>query len=169
MPVSYLQFLWEALALGAPGWKYAAWAASVLAALAFWMHTMAQQHSSSSPTQVSLSINTTQTVTTLLRQRPETPGLPAYLPALAVLFGLPVMSRRTRQRLRRLSVPLCRLTIFWPVLSLNGCGGNSGSGSIGNPPQAQTTQNTPAETYNIMVVATSGTLSHSSQITLVVQ
>jgi hypothetical protein len=43
VPISYLQFLWEALALGAPGWKYAAWAASVLAALAFWMHTTAQQ------------------------------------------------------------------------------------------------------------------------------
>ncbi len=123
----------------------------------------------SSPTQVSLSINTTQTVTTLLRQRPETPGLPAYLPALAVLFGLPVISRRTRQRLRRLSVPLCLLTIFWLVLSLNGCGGDSGSGSSGNPTQPQTTQSTPAGTYNIMVVATSGTLSHSSQITLVVQ
>jgi hypothetical protein len=43
VPISYLQFLWEALAIGAPGWKYAAWAASVLAALAFWIHTTAHQ------------------------------------------------------------------------------------------------------------------------------
>jgi phosphoserine phosphatase RsbU/P len=43
VPVSYLQFLWEALALGAPGWKYAAWAASALAALAFWIHSIGQE------------------------------------------------------------------------------------------------------------------------------
>jgi hypothetical protein len=31
------------LALGAPGWKYAAWAASALAALAFWIHSIGQE------------------------------------------------------------------------------------------------------------------------------
>lgn len=43
VPISYIQFLWEVLDLGYPGWKYAAWAASVLAALGFWVQAMATQ------------------------------------------------------------------------------------------------------------------------------
>ncbi|NYF49829.1 choice-of-anchor D domain-containing protein [Tunturiibacter gelidoferens] len=118
----------------------------------------------SSSTPVSLSINTQQTSTSLFRRRPATPGWPAYLPALAV-FALPAISRRTRRRLNRLTLLLCLLGIFSGALLLNGCGGSPGSGS----PPAQTRRNTPAGTYTITVVASSGSLSHNDQITLIVQ
>ncbi|MBB5340860.1 choice-of-anchor D domain-containing protein [Tunturiibacter gelidoferens] len=118
----------------------------------------------SSSTPVSLSINTQQTSTSLFRRRPATPGWPAYLPALAV-FALPAISRRTRRRLNRLTLLLCLLGIFSDALLLNGCGGSPGSGS----PPAQTRRNTPAGTYTITVVASSGSLIHNDQITLIVQ
>jgi hypothetical protein len=118
----------------------------------------------SSPTPVSLSVNTQQTATSFFRRRPATPGWPVYLPALAVL-ALPAISRRTRRRLNRLTLLLCLLGIFSGALLLNGCGGSPGSGS----PPAQTKRNTPAGTYTIMVVASSGSLSHNDQITLIVQ
>ncbi|WP_353072814.1 choice-of-anchor D domain-containing protein [Tunturiibacter gelidiferens] len=118
----------------------------------------------SSSTPVSLSINTQQTSTSLFRRRPATPGWPAYLPALAV-FALPAISRRTRRRLNRLTLLLCLLGIFSGALLLNGCGGSPGSGS----PPAQTRRNTPAGTYTITVVASSGSLIHNDQITLIVQ
>jgi hypothetical protein len=118
----------------------------------------------SSPTPVSLSVNTQQTATSLFRRRPATPGWPAYLPALAIL-ALPAISRGTRRRLGRLTLLLCLLGIVSGALLLNGCAGGPGSGS----PPAQTQRNTPAGSYTITVVASSGSLSHNDQITLVVQ
>jgi hypothetical protein len=116
----------------------------------------------STPTPVSLSLNTQQTVTASLRRRPKAPGWPDYLPEVAVLFALPVISRRTRQRLSRAKSVLWLVAIFAGALWLNGCGGSP------NPP-AQILQKTPAGNYTIRVVATSGALSHNDQITLVVQ
>jgi len=81
---------------------------------------------------------------------------------VAVLFALPVISRRTRQRLSRAKSVLWLVAIFAGALWLNGCGGSP------NPP-AQILQKTPAGNYTIRVVATSGALSHNDQITLVVQ
>jgi hypothetical protein len=121
----------------------------------------------SSPTPVSLSIKTQQTVTTSLGRRPASPGWPAYLPVLAVV-ALPAISRRTRRRVSRLTLLLCLLGTFSGALLLNGCGGSSGSSSNPSPP-AQTLRNTPVGIYTITVVASSGSLSHSDQITLVVQ
>jgi Abnormal spindle-like microcephaly-assoc'd, ASPM-SPD-2-Hydin/Beta-propeller repeat len=123
----------------------------------------------SNPALVSLSINTQQTVTTSLRRKPATPGWPAYLPALAVI-ALPAISRRARRRLSRSALLLCLLGTFSGALLLNGCGGSPESGSSSKPgPPAQTLRNTPAGTYTITVVASTGSLSHSDQITLVVQ
>jgi hypothetical protein len=121
----------------------------------------------SSPTPVSLSINTQQTVTASFRLRPATPAWPAYLPVLAVL-ALPAISRRTRRRLSRVTLLLCLLGTFSGALLLNGCGGSSGTSSNPSPP-TQTQRKTPAGTYTITVVASSGSLSHNDQITLVVQ
>jgi hypothetical protein len=122
------------------------------------------------PTAVSLSINTQQTATTSLRRRLGTPGWPTYLPELAVLFALPAMSRGIRRRLSNFQSVFWLLAVFAGALWLNGCGGSQGSGSSGSPtPPVQALKVTPAGTYTITVVATSGAVSHSNQITLVVQ
>ena len=69
--------------------------------------------------------------------------------------------RRSRVWLRRLTVLAILLVGAAGLATLTACGGGSeGSGSSGG--------STP-QTYNIAVTATSGTLSHSTTVTLTVQ
>jgi hypothetical protein len=56
------------------------------------------------------------------------------------------------------------LVISAGAFALNGCGGGGGGGSTG--PKIE---KTPPGSYTVMVTATSGSLSHSTNVTLVVQ
>jgi hypothetical protein len=58
------------------------------------------------------------------------------------------------------------MVIFAGTFALNGCGG---SGNANNPNPPAIMQKTSAGSYTITVVATSGTLSHSTNVTLIVQ
>jgi hypothetical protein len=84
------------------------------------------------------------------------------LAGMALACALLPFMRRTRERIRRLSL----LCIAWSMVlgaasfgGLLGCGGGSGSKSDTNP---------AAQTYNVTVTATSGQLSHSTLLTLTV-
>jgi hypothetical protein len=113
----------------------------------------------STPTPVTLSISTQQTVQASHRPRSELPGWP-----LAALFALPMASRRVHRHLRKGYLLLWLMLIFAGTFALNGCGG---SGNNSNPPA--TTEKTSAGSYTLTVVATSGTLSHSTNVIRVVQ
>ena len=67
--------------------------------------------------------------------------------------------------LLKASLPLMFLAICTFAMVFNGCG-SSGSGNINPPPSVQ---KTPAGSYTVNIVATSGVLSHSVNVTLVVQ
>jgi hypothetical protein len=71
---------------------------------------------------------------------------------------------RTRRRRLALSLPIAGLALF-VVLQIIGCGGGAGS----TPPPPPPATGTPAGSYLVTVTATSGTLSHSSTLTMVVQ
>jgi len=71
------------------------------------------------------------------------------------------LSRTRRQRFVG-ALPLAGLVLFFFVLQAIGCGG----GSSYTPPPPPT--GTPANTYIITVTATSGTLTHNTTLTLVV-
>jgi hypothetical protein len=121
----------------------------------------------STPTPVTLSISTQQTVQASLRPGSELPGWPTSLVRLAALLALPMASRRVRRHLRKGHLLLWLIVIFAGTFALNGCGGGSGNANNPNPPA--TMQKTSAGSYTVTVVATSGTLSHSTNVTLVVQ
>ncbi len=80
---------------------------------------------------------------------------------LALLWGFV----RTRRRRLALSLPIAGLALF-VALQIIGCGGGGG-GSTPPPPPPVT--GTPAGSYMVTVTATSGSLSHTSTLTLVVQ
>jgi hypothetical protein len=79
---------------------------------------------------------------------------------LALLWGF----ARTRRRRLALSLPIAGLALF-VALQIIGCGGGGGS-TLPPPPPAT---GTPAGSYMVTVTATSGSLSHTSMLTLVVQ
>jgi hypothetical protein len=114
----------------------------------------------SSPSTVTLVISTFPRVTTTAGVRP-TGGLyyASWLPATGLAFlGIGIGSRLKRGR--RVLGGLLFLAIATLILLQPGCGGHSSS-SI--------TTGTPAGTYTINVVATSGSFSQTTPITLVVQ
>jgi hypothetical protein len=118
----------------------------------------------SASTPVALSISTEQTVVGSFRPGPEAPGWPVNLAELAALLAIPAASQRLR-RLRKVRLLLWLLVIFAGTFVLNGCGGANNNA---NPPR-ENVQKTAAGTYAISVVGTSGTVSHSVNVTLVVQ
>ncbi len=79
------------------------------------------------------------------------PGMALLLPAFA--------GGRRRKWLVRLGLLMFCLLM---LISLNACGSGSSSGGSHNP-------GTPVGTYTVGVVATSGGLSHSTNVTLTVQ
>jgi hypothetical protein len=96
---------------------------------------------------------------------PAVPGWPAHLVELAALLAIPAASRRVRLRLRKVHLLLWLLVMFAGTFVLNGCGGGNNNA---NPPR-ESLQKTAPGTYAITVVGTSGTVSHSVSVTLVVQ
>ncbi len=90
---------------------------------------------------------------------------PQYLPvALLTLLLSALLLRLARTRRQRFAgvLPLAGLVLFL-MLQTIGCGG----GSSYTPPPPPT--GTPAGTYVVTVTATSGALTHTTTLTLVVQ
>jgi hypothetical protein len=114
---------------------------------------------------VTLQITTEQTVQASLQPLPKTSVWPEHLTALATLLLLPVLSRRARRRLRKAQSLFWLLVIGIAASMFSGCGGGSGN----NNNQMTTVQKTPPGTYTVTVVATSGAISHSTDVTLTVQ
>jgi hypothetical protein len=80
------------------------------------------------------------------------------LPGLVLVFG--GLGRRS---LRKKRLTMFMLALVLSLVSLQAaCGGGGGGGGGGNP-------GTPKGTYNVVVTATSGSLSHTVPITLTVQ
>ena len=114
--------------------------------------------SGSSATNVTLTVQVPQAA---MMEKSRQPGRGLPLVALGMLL-LPFAGgiRRSSKRLRRLTFILILLAGIGGVATLTGCGGgSSGGGGGGSQPQ----------TYNITVTATSGTLSHTTIVTLTVQ
>jgi Glycosyl hydrolases family 39 len=85
------------------------------------------------------------------------------LGALAAIAGLGATAR-TASRQRRVAVAVLALTL---LISCGG-GGSSGSGSGSNTPPPPPANGTPAGTYTITVLETSGSISHSTPISVIV-
>jgi hypothetical protein len=115
-------------------------------------------------TPVSLTITTQQTVRAALQPQHETSGWPSHRSTLAILLLLPAACRRPRRQLGKLQLVLL-LLMFTGFILLNGCAGSS----TGSSAPVETIQKTPAGTYSVSVVASSGAVSHSTNVTLVVQ
>jgi len=95
-------------------------------------------------------------------------GLPPTVSGMLALWaGLPIavlmFSGSTRGRWRR-GAAVASLALL--LLILTSCGGGGGGGSISGPSPLP---GTPAGTYNVTVKAVSGSLTHSTPVTLVVQ
>jgi len=86
---------------------------------------------------------------------------PAVVQMLLISIYLARFARTRRQRLVG-AIPFAVIALFL-ILEATGCGGGGGSG--GPPPPT----GTPAGTYTITVTATSGTLNHTTPLTLIVQ
>ena len=111
----------------------------------------------SSPSTVTIVISTIPRVTTTANARPiRTQFLAMGLPLAGFAFLGTGVRRRGRRLLGGLEVLVVGLLIFLQP----GCGGHSSS---------STTTGTPAGTYTVNVVATSGSFSQTIPITLVVQ
>jgi uncharacterized repeat protein (TIGR01451 family) len=85
-----------------------------------------------------------------------------WLLAAATLAASLLLMRKNNQK-RRLGWAGMAAAAVLVAIGLVGCGGGGGGGGGGNP------NGTPAGTSNITVTGTSGTLSHSTVVTLTVQ
>ena len=113
-----------------------------------------------------VSVAVTTTARGLLPpSRPARPTDPLSYIVVATLAAMLLFFRRmarTRRQRLALSLPIAGLLLF-VALQIVGCGGG---GSITGPPPAT---GTPAGTYMISVTATSGSLTHTTTLTMVVQ
>jgi len=115
-------------------------------------------------TPVSLTITTQQTVRAALRPQHESSSRSSSRGALAILLLLPAASR-ARRRFGNAQLVLWLIVLFTGSLVFIGCSGVSSGSSA----PIETIQKTPAGTYSVPVVASSGAVSHSTNVTLVVQ
>lgn len=116
-------------------------------------------------TPVSLTISTQQTVRAAFQPQHESSSWSSSRSALAILLLLPAASRRARRRFGNAQLVLWLMVLLTGSLLFNGCAGSSSGSSA----PVETIQKTPAGTYSVPVVASSGAVSHSTNVTLVVQ
>jgi hypothetical protein len=89
--------------------------------------------------------------------------LPISILFFALILAAILYFIRTRRLRLGFAIPLVAIALFL-VLHSSGCGG----GSTTPPPPPPPPAGTPAGTYTINVTATSGALSHTTTLTLVV-
>jgi len=117
------------------------------------------------------SIGTVAVTTTALSAAALTGRLPfdrpTWLsPIIALLLcTMTVWPAGTRRHLRGWIAAPALLVLLTIGIGLPGCGGGANGGGGAPPPQT----GTPAGTYTVTVTGTSGTLSHTTTLTLVVQ
>jgi hypothetical protein len=122
----------------------------------------------SSATNVAVTINTQQTQTARLEQRPSV--FYAALPILGLFGMLPVIAANKKLRnkacLRTLMLLLAITAVGLPITA---CGGGGGGGTTTTPPPQPQIVTTPPGTYTVTFTATGGGVSHSTNLNLVVQ
>jgi len=111
-----------------------------------------------------LTVSTTAAAAGYLRRPTRRPTwyLASLGTGIAGMFFLGGWSRR------RAKTGLLTLLLCAALVTGMGCGGGSSSNN-NNPPPPPTTTPTPAGSYNVVVTATSGTLTHTLTLTLNVQ
>jgi hypothetical protein len=114
---------------------------------------------------ISATVQTGQTQTGDLVP-PRSPFNPRSTPVLLAFFALPLAGLARRRRLGRMFLPLVTLAA---LTCIAGCGSareipGSGSGGGGG-----SSSKTPPGTYNLTVSASAAGLTHSANLTLVVQ
>ena len=106
------------------------------------------------------------------------PGVPvavfAGMPALGLMSLMGLLftderSGRKRKRALKLLTPLLFALLLAATLALSGCGGGSSLNAPAASPEKPLRASTPTGTYNVTVTAVSGTLQHSTTLTLTVQ
>lgn len=113
------------------------------------------------PTNVTLTVNTSTTVTTSLRRN-------RALWALACLMPLIVVGVRSGKAGKRAAIAGALLIVL-SILPMASCGGGGGSSTPPPTPPKTTTQLTPAGTYTVQVNASSGSMTRTLSVTVVVQ
>jgi hypothetical protein len=112
--------------------------------------------SSSTPVTLTIQIPN-QSATNAIPSKLQRTGLPVALGMLFLPFA--ARMRRTARRLRKIAViAFVSIALAGSIFGLTGCGGKS-SGFFGQSPQ----------TYNLTVTATSGSLTHSTNVNLTVE
>jgi hypothetical protein len=125
------------------------------------------------PSSVSVGTSTTMTVTTTARGSaqitappfsPTTPTRPLFILALVALLALmTTRAAKFGRRTARRFVPIAALSML--LISIGYISGCSGGGF----PKVGTNTGTPAGTYTVTVTGTSGTVQHSTTVTLIIQ
>lgn len=104
-----------------------------------------------------ISVMTIQTGTTLARTEPPNAHEGwRWMPAVTMAFCIPLLWWRRRDRVRWLSTGLLCALLCVGTAMLSGCGGGYYAES-------------PAQTYTITVTGSSGSIQHSTTVTLTVQ
>jgi hypothetical protein len=105
-----------------------------------------------------LTVSTTPATTSLNKPaNPFWPSTGGAVLALVVFFGIPARRRKW--------LSMLGLLVFFVSIAAIGCGGGSGGGGGGGSSNPGTT----AGDYQVTVTATSGSLTSTSTVSLVVQ
>lgn len=118
------------------------------------------QISSSGSQSVNVKVETTAPITASALPHPDFPSASARLLWILTLLSSALLCGPRRKRIPALA----KATVVMTLAGLAACGGNGGSGS-----SSHTTPGTPAGTYTTTITASSGNLSHSTTLTVVVQ